>query len=476
MSTKFGPKFGRLRVKPARILWAAAIKKEAAPHGLQRSHRHQHTGAARWIAVAHALMPLQGRQRRQLRLFGKRAGPVGRYAGERGGPLWRREDDARYVFPRAPFVTLQVEAQAVPEATAIAAAAAAPSLRGANSTPAIASGGGCLCVFDIDRTLTGRQGLGPPGCPSNEVQRGVYDDAYGGGELTLSPLARSGLGGTACGGCRTRVAWRAQMAGAGAHSGCGARGAWRLGARRVRAEGATACGHGAHGVRTGRACLAGGARAARRGLSRGRRTHGARRPCDGRRATREQRGRARAARRVGGACASLEHRAGGARSAAGRGVRRRRAPCARGTPTCGARAASRRWRPTARVGARRAGGARAGDDRACRSNPDTSGVIRRSRAYTQRIGIVSHGTAGGRAMKDKIRSVIGGADDHWSTPHHIHSPLVIGCGYKPPCVQVGGVRGSCGGLEAGPGIFSLVPHTPGAGLVVVILRVRPESF
>lgn len=57
----------------------------------------------------------------------------------------------------------------------------------------------CLCVFDVDRTLTGKQGLRSR-CPRNAVQRGVFDPAYGGGYLTLSDLAQY-LQSTACAQC-----------------------------------------------------------------------------------------------------------------------------------------------------------------------------------------------------------------------------------------------------------------------------------
>ena len=56
----------------------------------------------------------------------------------------------------------------------------------------------CLCIFDMDRTLTGHQGRTAPQCPGNQVQHGIRDWAYGGGELTLSRLAL-GLSATSCG-------------------------------------------------------------------------------------------------------------------------------------------------------------------------------------------------------------------------------------------------------------------------------------
>ncbi|CAJ1342376.1 unnamed protein product, partial [Effrenium voratum] len=49
----------------------------------------------------------------------------------------------------------------------------------------------CLCVFDIDRTLTGKQQLAGPDseCPNNLVTQ-IWDTAYGGGYLTLSHAAQ----------------------------------------------------------------------------------------------------------------------------------------------------------------------------------------------------------------------------------------------------------------------------------------------
>mmetsp|Transcript_9370 Transcript_9370/g.17927 ORF Transcript_9370/g.17927 Transcript_9370/m.17927 type:complete len:256 (+) Transcript_9370:52-819(+) len=47
----------------------------------------------------------------------------------------------------------------------------------------------CLCLFDVDRTLTGKQDQAGSKCPQNEVQNGVHDTAYGVGSLTLSEFA-----------------------------------------------------------------------------------------------------------------------------------------------------------------------------------------------------------------------------------------------------------------------------------------------
>eukprot|EP00438_Fugacium_kawagutii_P014893 Skav226513 [mRNA] locus=scaffold1773:71194:71970:- [translate_table: standard] len=51
------------------------------------------------------------------------------------------------------------------------------------------SGRQCLCIFDIDRTLTGRQG-DLRSCPGNRVVGG-HDDAYGRGDVTLSHLGQN---------------------------------------------------------------------------------------------------------------------------------------------------------------------------------------------------------------------------------------------------------------------------------------------
>lgn len=57
----------------------------------------------------------------------------------------------------------------------------------------------CLCIFDVDRTLTGNQGHTQQECPANE-QLPIADTAYGGGNLTLSPVGQS-LGDTFCSKC-----------------------------------------------------------------------------------------------------------------------------------------------------------------------------------------------------------------------------------------------------------------------------------
>lgn len=58
----------------------------------------------------------------------------------------------------------------------------------------------CLCLFDVDRTLTGAQGKASPTCPGNTIVSNVHDFAYGFGPLTLSQLA-TGIPQTFCGSC-----------------------------------------------------------------------------------------------------------------------------------------------------------------------------------------------------------------------------------------------------------------------------------
>jgi len=57
----------------------------------------------------------------------------------------------------------------------------------------------CLCVFDIDRTLTGKQG-DTEQCPRNRVLD-MTDLGYGGGKATLSALSAEGIATTFCNSC-----------------------------------------------------------------------------------------------------------------------------------------------------------------------------------------------------------------------------------------------------------------------------------
>lgn len=69
----------------------------------------------------------------------------------------------------------------------------------------------CLCVFDVDRTLTGKQG---GKCPGKTVP-GIIDTAYGGGTLRLSPLATQGINATFCGSCYLGVCSHGDVGGEG---------------------------------------------------------------------------------------------------------------------------------------------------------------------------------------------------------------------------------------------------------------------
>jgi len=57
----------------------------------------------------------------------------------------------------------------------------------------------CLCVFDVDRTLTGKQGKEAE-CPNAKIQTGITDTAYGGGIMMLSEVGQN-IDKTFCGKC-----------------------------------------------------------------------------------------------------------------------------------------------------------------------------------------------------------------------------------------------------------------------------------
>lgn len=68
---------------------------------------------------------------------------------------------------------------------------------------AVGPTGPCLCLFDVDRTLTGKQGFASH-CPGNLEIPGVEDDAFSGGPLTLSPLG-VGIRETFCSDCNLGI-------------------------------------------------------------------------------------------------------------------------------------------------------------------------------------------------------------------------------------------------------------------------------
>mmetsp|Transcript_108319 Transcript_108319/g.305384 ORF Transcript_108319/g.305384 Transcript_108319/m.305384 type:complete len:479 (-) Transcript_108319:156-1592(-) len=86
------------------------------------------------------------------------------------------------------------------------AAAGRSRTRGGNVRGADGHGGGgaaaprgpCLCAFDIDRTLTSKQG---DHCAKTRPLSDSFDAAFGGGPFTLSALAASGVASTPCGAC-----------------------------------------------------------------------------------------------------------------------------------------------------------------------------------------------------------------------------------------------------------------------------------
>ena len=62
------------------------------------------------------------------------------------------------------------------------------------------SGPPCLCVFDVDRTLTGKQGTAGNACPADKEIQGIWDTAYSGGWLTISEAGQN-LQNTFCAKC-----------------------------------------------------------------------------------------------------------------------------------------------------------------------------------------------------------------------------------------------------------------------------------
>mmetsp|Transcript_59484 Transcript_59484/g.134081 ORF Transcript_59484/g.134081 Transcript_59484/m.134081 type:complete len:254 (-) Transcript_59484:122-883(-) len=77
-----------------------------------------------------------------------------------------------------------------------------PQYRTTTSTRAPMTSG-CLCIFDVDRTLTGKQGAGAK-CPSDLVQGEVQDTAYGGGTLSLAALSQN-FAKTPCSSCYVAI-------------------------------------------------------------------------------------------------------------------------------------------------------------------------------------------------------------------------------------------------------------------------------
>jgi len=74
-----------------------------------------------------------------------------------------------------------------------------------NKEPPTGACDACLCVFDIDRTLTGKQEKTQE-CPRNRVvDPPVIDYGYGSGKATLSALAAEGINTTFCGQCHLGI-------------------------------------------------------------------------------------------------------------------------------------------------------------------------------------------------------------------------------------------------------------------------------
>lgn len=74
----------------------------------------------------------------------------------------------------------------------------------------------CLCVYDVDRTLTG--GQHNDDCKNTTVRPGVVDTAYGGGTLRLSDLATN-MNNTFCSKCFHAIVTRGDAGGSsGGHN------------------------------------------------------------------------------------------------------------------------------------------------------------------------------------------------------------------------------------------------------------------
>lgn len=97
--------------------------------------------------------------------------------------------------------------QITPAGASAGAPKAAPAAKEAvPAAPASAApaADACLCLFDVDRTLTGKQGVSGPQCPGNKVFPGVQDPAFAQGDLTLSALGQ-GMSKTFCGKCHLGI-------------------------------------------------------------------------------------------------------------------------------------------------------------------------------------------------------------------------------------------------------------------------------
>lgn len=81
------------------------------------------------------------------------------------------------------------------------------------TTSSATQGLNCLCIFDIDRTLTAKQGAATK-CPGAKEVEGVKDTAYGGGTLMLSELAQS-VALSACAKCHLGTISAGSASGAG---------------------------------------------------------------------------------------------------------------------------------------------------------------------------------------------------------------------------------------------------------------------
>jgi len=113
----------------------------------------------------------------------------------------------RYLVPLACFALMSMSVtgcgqQPTPSASTTSTTTAAnQTITGTRSASTTAQTvvTGCLCVFDVDRTLTGKQD-DMQDCPQNQVFKGVRDTSYPKGDLTLSELGQ-GIARTFCQSC-----------------------------------------------------------------------------------------------------------------------------------------------------------------------------------------------------------------------------------------------------------------------------------
>mmetsp|Transcript_45166 Transcript_45166/g.96871 ORF Transcript_45166/g.96871 Transcript_45166/m.96871 type:complete len:320 (-) Transcript_45166:445-1404(-) len=165
-------------------------------------------GTSRLGAIAEDVQPTQSSLRGAQSAESSAVEPAEATEGARGGEV--QSNGGVGVLPEGwagPREEEAAEGKSVPTSATEASSVSSESLGSllnnstvANATLGLATGQpACLCVFDIDRTLTGRQG-NTQRCPQNRPTD-MWDSAYGGGHATLSALSNAGIRTTFCDGC-----------------------------------------------------------------------------------------------------------------------------------------------------------------------------------------------------------------------------------------------------------------------------------